>query len=111
LCDGVQNWAVCAGLTTGRPYEKLFYNHEFKLYDRNGDYVRLWVTELQELPTEFLVEPWKMSDAQQIEFNVRIGIDYPYRIVLPRLKSLKHRDENDELLKKEMKLRGMKVRK
>jgi FAD binding domain of DNA photolyase len=94
-------------LTTGRPFERLRYNHEVKLYDPFGDYIRLWVPELEHLPGRLVIQPWKISEEEEIEHNFRYGVDYPYRIVLPRLKALKHRDADDELLLAEMKKRGM----
>jgi deoxyribodipyrimidine photo-lyase len=52
-------------------------------YDQHGDYVRLWVTELQSLPNQFIHEPWKMNQFQQTEYNVRLGVDYPRPIIEP----------------------------
>jgi FAD binding domain of DNA photolyase len=102
-----QNWVVCAGLSTGRPFERLVNAHEFKQYDPKGEYVRLWVHELQNLPPEFINQPWKMNEEQQAEYGLRYGIDYPYRMVLPRIKAERHRNEDDVQLLEEMKRRGM----
>jgi deoxyribodipyrimidine photo-lyase len=54
-----------------------------KDYDQHGDYVRRWLPELKDVPTEFVHEPWKMTHFQQLEFNVRLGVDYPNPIVPP----------------------------
>jgi deoxyribodipyrimidine photo-lyase len=54
-----------------------------KDYDQHGDYVRLWLPELKDVPTALVHEPWKMTQFQQIEFNVRLGVDYPHPIVPP----------------------------
>lgn len=54
-----------------------------KDYDQHGDYVRRWLPELKDVPTEFVHEPWKMTQFQQIEFNVRLGVDYPHPIIPP----------------------------
>lgn len=54
-----------------------------KDYDQYGDYVRLWVPELKSLPDQFIHEPWKMNQFQQIEYNVRLGVDYPGPIIPP----------------------------
>jgi deoxyribodipyrimidine photolyase len=48
-----------------------------KDYDQNGDYVKLWCPELKNLPKQFVHEPWKMNQFQQIENNCRLGVDYP----------------------------------
>jgi deoxyribodipyrimidine photo-lyase len=52
-------------------------------YDQYGEYVRLWLPELKDLPLEFIHEPWKMTQLQQIEFNCHIGVDYPKPIIPP----------------------------
>jgi deoxyribodipyrimidine photo-lyase len=52
-----------------------------KDYDQNGDYVKLWCPELKNLPKQFVHEPWKMNQFQQIENNCRLGVDYPNPIV------------------------------
>ncbi len=54
-----------------------------KDYDGEGDYVRYWVPELKDVPTNLVHEPWKMSKEQQQEFNCRLGVDYPNPIVKP----------------------------
>ena len=33
--------------------------------------------ELEEVPTEYIHEPWKMPKKEQKAFNVVIGSDYP----------------------------------
>jgi deoxyribodipyrimidine photo-lyase len=37
----------------------------------------------QNVPTQYIHEPWKMNDLHQIEYNVRLGVDYPNPIVPP----------------------------
>lgn len=54
-----------------------------KDYDQHGDYVRRWLPELKDVPNQFVHEPWKMTQFQQTEFNVRLGVDYPNPIVPP----------------------------
>lgn len=54
-----------------------------KDYDQHGEYVRLWLPELKNVPTALVHEPWKMTQFQQVEFNVRLGVDYPHPIVPP----------------------------
>jgi deoxyribodipyrimidine photolyase len=112
FCNWV-NWAMVAGLTHGHCFDKLHYKHEYKLYDPDGEYIRLWVQELQHLPKEFVVEPWKMTPDDEAQYNFRYGKDYPYRIVLPRVKATPHRNEDDvivirEMLKRKISVRGIK---
>jgi deoxyribodipyrimidine photo-lyase len=54
-----------------------------KDYDQLGAYVKLWCPELKDLPKEFMHEPWKMNQFQQMEYNCRLGVDYPNPIVSP----------------------------
>lgn len=54
-----------------------------KDYDQHGDYVRLWLPELKDVPNEFVHEPWKMTQFQQKQFNVNLGVDYPNPLVPP----------------------------
>jgi deoxyribodipyrimidine photo-lyase len=54
-----------------------------KDYDQHGDYVRLWLPELKDVPTQFVHQPWKMTQFQQMECNCRLGVDYPNPIAQP----------------------------
>jgi deoxyribodipyrimidine photo-lyase len=56
-----------------------------KDYDCHGEYVRQWLPELKDVPTEFVHEPWKMTQFQQMEYGVRLGVDYPNPIVPPTI--------------------------
>ncbi len=54
-----------------------------KDYDKEGEYVRHWIPELKDVPTNLVHEPWKMSKEQQSQFGCRLGVDYPNPIVKP----------------------------
>jgi deoxyribodipyrimidine photo-lyase len=62
---------------TGGRENRFNISKQSKDYDQYGDYVRLWLPELKSLPNQFVHEPWKMNQVQQIEYNVRLGVDYP----------------------------------
>jgi deoxyribodipyrimidine photo-lyase len=54
-----------------------------KDYDQHGDYVRHWIPELKDVPNQLVHEPWKMNQFEQMQYNVRLGVDYPNPIVPP----------------------------
>lgn len=74
------NWVAAAGMTGGR-LNRFNIVKQSKDYDQHGDYVRRWLPELTNVPAEFIHEPWKMTQFQQTEYNVRLGVDYPNPIV------------------------------
>jgi deoxyribodipyrimidine photo-lyase len=76
------NWCAGAGMTGGR-LNRFNIVKQSKDYDQHGEYVRLWLPELKDVPTQFIHEPWKMSSVQQKEYNCRIGVDYPNPIAMP----------------------------
>jgi len=52
-----------------------------KKYDPNGDYIRKWVPELQDVPDKHIHKPYKMNKLEQNDCGVEIGKDYPRPIV------------------------------
>lgn len=53
-----------------------------KDYDPDGDYVRLWCPELENVPTEFVHCPWLMSEKEQTMYKCKIGRDYPEPMII-----------------------------
>ena len=76
------NWCAGAGMTGGR-LNRFNVVKQSKDYDQHGEYVKLWLPELKDLPKEFVHEPWKMTQFQQMEHGVTLGVDYPNPIVPP----------------------------
>lgn len=76
------NWCAAAGMTGGR-LNRFNIVKQSKDYDQHGDYVRHWLPELKDVPTQFIHEPWKMNQFQQAEANCRLGVDYPNPIAKP----------------------------
>ena len=72
LASVSQNWVAAAGLTGGR-VNRFNIVKQSKDYDADGEYVRHWLPELKDVPTQFVHEPWKLSLADQERFGVRIG--------------------------------------
>ena len=52
-------------------------------YDQYGEYIKLWIPELANVPVPYVHEPWKMTQFQQIEYNCHLGLDYPNPIIPP----------------------------
>lgn len=76
------NWCSAAGMTGGR-LNRFNIVKQSKDYDKEGDYVRHWCPELANVPTKYIHEPWKLTKEQQLEYGVRLGVDYPNPIVPP----------------------------
>ena len=82
VCSNWGNWAAAAGLTGGR-VNRFNIVKQSKDYDAAGDYVRHWLPELEQVPAQYVHEPWKLSRADQQKYGVRIGTygapdsDYP----------------------------------
>ena len=52
-----------------------------KDHDPDGIFIRRWVSELRNVPNEFITEPHKMSTYEQQRLGCIIGKDYPSPIV------------------------------
>lgn len=70
------NWVAAAGLTGGR-VNRFNIGKQTRDYDPQGHYLRHWIPELGEVPSGQIPEPWKMSKADQDQYQVLIGSDYP----------------------------------
>ena len=50
-------------------------------FDPDGAFVRRYIPELTLVPKEFIHRPFEASSAQLADWNVRLGIQYPYPIL------------------------------
>ena len=73
-----------------------------KKYDVEAEFIQHWIPELAPLPPKLAREPYRMTEAEQERYGVRIGEDYPepildYDRVTDRLRSASRpgRDDRD----------------
>jgi deoxyribodipyrimidine photo-lyase len=80
--NGNWQWIASVGVDP-QPFFRRIYNPALHMerYDPRGAYVRRWVPELENVPDEYLREPWTMPDEVQEKCGVTIGEDYPGPIV------------------------------
>lgn len=73
---GNWQWAASTGVDS-MPYFRIFNPlSQSKKYDSQGMYIKRYVTELSELPTEFVHWPAKMTTAEQEKYNFDLVKDY-----------------------------------
>ena len=84
-CSNWGNWNYIAGVGCD-PRENRYFNilSQAKRYDPKGEYVRLWIPELESLPCEKIHQPDLLSDAEQKRLQVVLGADYPRPMVSTR---------------------------
>ena len=80
--NGGWQWVTSVG-TDPKPYFQRLFNPmtQQEKFDPAGEYVRRWIPELEDVPDEHLVRPWKMTGEDQDRFGCRIGRDYPEPVV------------------------------
>ncbi len=74
---GGWQWAASVG-TDAVPYFRIFNPvTQSKRFDSEGEYIRKYVKELEQVEPRFIHEPWKMNEEQQKKASCIIGEDYP----------------------------------
>ena len=73
-----QMQAGTTGINTVRIYNPV---KQSKDHDPEGSFIKKWIPELSNVPTEHIHEPWLMTDMDQAFCGVLIGKDYPHPIV------------------------------
>ncbi len=76
------NWNYVAGVGSD-PREDRYFNimSQAERYDGEGDYVKLWCPELENVPAGAVHHPDTLSDAEQSSYNLRLGANYPMPLV------------------------------
>ena len=73
-----QMQAGTTGINTIRMYNPV---KQSKDHDPAGEFIKKWVSELRDIPAEFIHEPWLMTSLEQELYGLRIGKDYPHPVV------------------------------
>lgn len=76
------NWNYVAGVGSD-PREDRYFNilTQATRYDAKGAYVKHWLPELTNIPDEKIHRPDTLSDKEQSDCNLRIGVDYPVAMI------------------------------
>ncbi|MBR8829356.1 MAG: DASH family cryptochrome [Gomphosphaeria aponina SAG 52.96 = DSM 107014] len=89
VCSNWGNWNYTAGVgNDARGFRYFNMTKQSKDYDPQGEYLRHWLPEIASIPGGKIHEPWQLSGAEQKNFGVSIGVDYP-RPVVDFFKSVK----------------------
>ncbi|XP_040208720.1 cryptochrome DASH [Rana temporaria] len=83
VCSNYGNWLYSAGIGNDPRENRKFNMIKQGLdYDGNGDYIRLWVPELQQIKGGAVHTPWALSSSALSHANVTLGKTYPLPIVM-----------------------------
>ncbi|XP_068790260.1 cryptochrome DASH-like isoform X2 [Struthio camelus] len=82
VCSNYGNWLYSAGIGNDPRDNRKFNMIKQGLdYDGNGDYVRLWVPELQGIKGGDIHAPWVLSSTSLSQAGITLGETYPLPVV------------------------------
>ncbi|XP_077410083.1 cryptochrome DASH isoform X1 [Vanacampus margaritifer] len=83
VCSNYGNWLYSAGIGNDPREDRKFNMVKQGLdYDSNGEYVRLWLPELQKVRGADVHTPWTLSKAALSHADVVLGETYPAPVVV-----------------------------
>ena len=71
------NWAYQAGVGNDSRNRYFDVLSQAERYDADGEYVRTWLPELEDLPPNVVHRPWELSLSERTDYGIEFGIDYP----------------------------------
>jgi deoxyribodipyrimidine photo-lyase len=82
VCSNWGNWMYVAGVGND-PREDRYFNifRQAKNYDKYGDYVRVWIPELNVIRDFDVHQPWNLSTGFLKSIGIELGKNYPYPLV------------------------------
>ena len=87
VCSNWGNWMYVGGVGND-PRENRYFNilRQANNYDKKGDFVRLWIPELQAIKGFDMHQPWELSTAQLRALKIQLGHTYPQpQVKIPKL--------------------------
>jgi deoxyribodipyrimidine photo-lyase len=81
-CSNYGNWLYIAGVGND-PRENRYFNilSQAHRYDPNGEYIKLWLPELKEVPIDKIHRPDILSFDEQTRYHVKLGAQYPKAMI------------------------------
>jgi len=79
VANNRMGWQWCAGSgVDAAPYFRIFNPvSQGQRFDKDGEYVRHWVPELNELPSKWIHDPWEAPPEVLKQASLQLGVDYP----------------------------------
>ena len=82
VCSNWGNWNYIAGVGSD-PRENRYFNilAQASKYDPKGDYVKLWLPELNPVPSNKIHRLDTLSFDEQEDLHFKLGADYPKAMI------------------------------
>lgn len=83
VCSNYGNWNYAAGIGNDPRQDRKFNMIKQALdYDPDGEFVKVWLTELKDVNKSKVHFPWTIPKTVLKQSNVTIGVDYPEPVIV-----------------------------